>query len=370
MERKAEIVATLGPASAGEDVVARLFDAGVDVVRLNLSHGSHDDHRRMIWTVRRVARAQDRFVPVIADLMGPRYRLGQIDGVRTLTAGEEVALGEGAELPVEDPEFLSHLRPGERMLIDNGHVELEVVEIEKHRVRTRVRHGGSVATRKGINQPDTDLPFTISDKDRADVALAVAEGADYVAVSFVGGPEDLRAVREVVHEAGGLLPLVAKLERVKAMEHLAATVREADAVMVARGDLGVEVPLHEVPVWQKEIIGAGRLYGKPVIVATQMLESITLHPRPTRAESSDVANAVFDGFSARGRDRRRRGPCRRASRGHGWRTRRAPRAPRGRCGSPLDRRRRSRTRRCRRSSRARRRGESRSASGKCRSCRT
>jgi pyruvate kinase len=298
MERKAKIVATLGPASAGEDVIARLFDAGVDVVRLNLSHGSHDDHRRMIRTVRRVARAQQRFVPVIVDLMGPRYRLGQLSGVRTLAAGEEVSLGEGADLPVEDPEFLRHLRPGERMLVDNGLVELEVLEIDERRVRTRVRHGGPVSTRKGINLPDTDLPFTISDKDRADVALAVAEGADYVAVSFVGGPEDLRAVREVVRGAGGLLPLVAKLERAKAMENLLETVREADAVMVARGDLGVEVPLHQVPVWQKKIIGAGRRYGKPVIVATQMLESMTQHPRPTRAESSDVANAVFDGADA------------------------------------------------------------------------
>ncbi|HEX9732123.1 MAG TPA: pyruvate kinase, partial [Thermoanaerobaculia bacterium] len=293
-----KIVATLGPASAGEDVIARLFDAGVDVVRLNLSHGSHDDHRRMIRTVRRVARAQQRFVPVIVDLMGPRYRLGQLSGVRTLAAGEEVSLGEGADLPVEDPEFLRHLRPGERMLVDNGLVELEVLEIDERRVRTRVRHGGPVSTRKGINLPDTDLPFTISDKDRADVALAVAEGADYVAVSFVGGPEDLRAVREVVRGAGGLLPLVAKLERAKAMENLLETVREADAVMVARGDLGVEVPLHQVPVWQKKIIGAGRRYGKPVIVATQMLESMTQHPRPTRAESSDVANAVFDGADA------------------------------------------------------------------------
>jgi pyruvate kinase len=298
MERKAKIVATLGPASAGEDVIARLFDAGVDVVRLNLSHGSHDDHRRMIRTVRRVARAQQRFVPVIVDLMGPRYRLGQLSGVRTLAAGEEVALGEDADLPVEDPELLRHLRPGERVLVDNGLVELEVVELEQRRVRTRVRHGGPVATRKGINLPDTDLPFTISDKDRADVALAVAEGADYVAVSFVGGPEDLRAVREVVRGAGGLLPLVAKLERAKAMENLLETVREADAVMVARGDLGVEVPLHQVPVWQKKIIGAGRRYGKPVIVATQRLESMTQHPRPTRAESSDVANAVFDGADA------------------------------------------------------------------------
>lgn len=301
MERQAKIVATLGPASSDEAILDRLLSAGLDVVRLNLSHGDHASHRRLIGTVRKTAEARGRFVPIIVDLMGPRYRLGRLSEGRDLVEGEEVHFGESGvdvDLPMEDPELLEHLRAGERVLVDNGMVELEILAKEKHRVRCKVLHGGRVSTRKGINLPDSDLPFSISDKDRRDIAFAVDEGVDYIAVSFVGGPQDLAAVRAVVRGAGRLLPLIAKLERKKVMYKLRETVREADAVMVARGDLGVEVPLHEVPVWQKKIIGVGRRYGKPVIVATQMLESMMRHPRPTRAESSDVANAVFDGADA------------------------------------------------------------------------
>ncbi len=298
MERRAKIVATIGPASADDAVLAKLIASGMDVVRLNLSHGTQEDHRRMIHNVRRLAAAANRFVPVIADLMGPRFRLGQLD-LRQLEEGERVSLGEGeVDLPVEDPSFLSHVQPGERLLIDNGMVELEILEKRQAKVLTRVVTGGAVTTRKGINLPDTELPFTISDKDHSDIAFAVAERADYLAVSFVGGADDLIAVRQVVSAAGGEIPLIAKLERATAMRRLEHTVLEADAVMVARGDLGVEVPLHQVPVYQKRIIAIGRRLGTPVIVATQMLESMMERPRPTRAESSDVANAVFDGADA------------------------------------------------------------------------
>jgi len=298
MERRAKIVATLGPASADPAVLERLLAAGVDVVRLNLSHGSHDVHRRLIEGVRRWEAAHQRFVPVIVDLMGPRFRLGEIPGQRVLAEGEELTLGEGADLPVEDPSFLAHLQPGERLLVDNGLIELRILERGPGRVRAKVLSGGPVSTRKGLNLPDTDLPFTITDKDREDIAFAVRERVDYLAVSFVGGPGDLGAVREVVEGAGGDVPLVAKLERAKVISQLEATVAAADAVMVARGDLGVEVPLYQVPVLQKRILDCGRRHGKPVIVATQMLESMIEHPRPTRAEASDVANAVFDGADA------------------------------------------------------------------------
>ncbi|MEM9552865.1 MAG: pyruvate kinase [Acidobacteriota bacterium] len=299
MKKRAKIVATLGPASSDDSVIERLLDAGMNVARLNFSHGSHDTHRQMIATVRRLAEARGTFVPVIVDLMGPRFRLAQIDGEIQLDVGAEVTLGpDGADVPVEDADFLEHLQVGERILIDNGLVELEVTARRDNRVRAKVLHGGPVSTRKGINLPDTDLPFTISAKDRADIALAVAEKADYIAVSFVGGSEDLEAVREVVSEHGGLIPLIAKLERAAVVQRLGKTVRAADAVMVARGDLGVEVPPHEVPVIQKRIIATGRELGKPVIVATQMLESMMEQPRPTRAETSDVANAVFDGADA------------------------------------------------------------------------
>lgn len=302
MHRRVKIVATIGPASRDRAVLARLFDAGLDVVRLNLSHGTHENHRAIIRTVRALSEEHGRFVPVIADLMGPRYRLGQIeDGPRFLEGGKTVLLGaagDDVDLPVENAELLDHLRRGERVLIDNGLVELAIRGRSGERVTAQVISGGPVATRKGINLPDTDLPFTISDKDLEDIAFAVAEGTDYIAVSFVGGPHDLEAIRAVVRGVGGVLPLIAKLERAKVIDRLEETIAAADAVMVARGDLGVEVPIQRVPVLQKRIVEIGRVLGKPVIVATQMLESMMEHPRPTRAEATDVANAVFDGTDA------------------------------------------------------------------------
>ena len=250
MERRAKIVATLGPASSSPRLLGRLLRAGVDVVRLNLSHGSHEEHRARIALVRELAEAQRKHVGVLLDLMGPRFRLGVIaGGPRLLRKGERVALdepgprGEGPDLPVDDPEFLGHLEPGERVLIDNGRVELRVVAKRRGRVEARVMHGGFVDTRKGINIPDTDLPFTISRKDRADIAFAVAEGADYLAASYIGRGEELARLRAVARRAGRELPVVAKLERARAIEHLDEVVAAADAVMVARGDLGVEMPL-------------------------------------------------------------------------------------------------------------------------------
>jgi len=302
MERRAKIVATLGPATADERMLNRLLAAGADVLRFNLSHGSQDSHRRVLRMVRRVARARGLQIPVVLDLMGPRYRLGELAaGPRQLRHGAQVTLGEPAprvDLPVDDPEFLRHLRVGERVLIDNGLVELEITSKRGRAVTARVIHGGTVSTRKGINLPDSRLPFTISDKDASDIAFAVAERADYIAASYVGRARDIAAIRAILAQHGASIPIVAKLERAAAIEHIDEIVAAADAVMVARGDLGVEVALHEVPVLQKRIIAAGRRLGKPVIVATQMLESMMAQPRPTRAETSDVANAVFDGADA------------------------------------------------------------------------
>jgi pyruvate kinase len=301
MKRRAKIVATLGPATADEAVLVQLLKAGADVIRFNLSHGSPESHRRNLKMVRRVAASLDRQVPVLLDLMGPRFRLGTLAAPRPLKRNERLTLGEesaGVDLPVDDPDFLRHLTRGERVLIDNGLVELEVVAKRGRKVTARVVHGGVVSTRKGINLPDSKIPFSISEKDRADIALAVGEGADYLGASYISRARDLEALREVARAAGGEIPLVAKLERGAAMEHLDEIAAAADALMVARGDLGVEVPLHQVPVLQKRIIAAGRRLGKPVIVATQMLESMMEQPRPTRAESSDVANAVFDGADA------------------------------------------------------------------------
>lgn len=299
VERRAKIMATLGPASGEEGVLRALLRAGVDLVRLNLSHGSDDEHRRTIQLVRRVALAEGVHLPVVLDLMGPRYRLGKLPGERRrLQPGEVVRLGvraEGVDLPLDDTSILQHLRTGERVLIDAGLVELRVEAHEGDRVKAVVVNGGEVRTRKGLNLPDTNLPFEISDKDRRDCAFAVAEGADYLAASYVGEAAHVEALREVVRGLGGRLPIIAKLERATAIEHLDEITTAADGVMVARGDLGVEVPLHTVPVLQKRIVTAGRRAGKPVIVATQMLESMVEQPRPTRAEATDVANAVLDG---------------------------------------------------------------------------
>lgn len=301
MIRRAKIVATLGPASSNEKTIDRLLRAGADVVRLNMSHGDHDQHRTLFTAVRRISALLDKHVPVLMDLMGPRYRLGEVPGGgSSVKRGQRLSFGSGAasDLPIDDPDLLAHLAPGERLLIDNGLIELRIESRQGGDGVARVVSGGRIATAKGINLPDSDLPFTISDKDRSDIALAVELGADLIAASYVGRARDLVALRAAIAEAGGNLPLVAKMERGRAVSNLEEIVREADAVMVARGDLGVEVPLHRVPVLQKRIVNAGRRLGKPTIVATQMLESMMERPRPTRAETSDVANAVFDGADA------------------------------------------------------------------------
>jgi pyruvate kinase len=301
MERRAKIMATLGPVSRDEAALRGLVQAGVDLFRLNLSHGTQEEHRETLRRVRRVAGEEGCHLPVVLDLMGPRYRLGQIpDEPRLLKADQEVVLGtegSGVDLPV-DPEILEHLEPSERVLIDGGLIELRVQSKEGNRVRAKVVNGGPVKTRKGINLPDSTLPFEISEKDRSDIAFAAAEGADYLAASYVGAASHVEAVRAAAAESGGRIPIIAKIERATAIEHLDEITEAADGLMVARGDLGVEVPLYTVPVLQKRIVAAGRLAGKPVIVATQMLESMIEQPRPTRAEATDVANAVFDGADA------------------------------------------------------------------------
>ena len=297
-------MATLGPASSSPEVLRLLLEAGVDIIRLNLSHGSQEQHRATIELVRRTAEEARRYVPIVLDLMGPRYRLGEVPGgQRELITGETVRLvpagevGPG-EVPIGDVELLDHLKAGERVLIDNGLVELVVESVGAAGTTARVVHGGPIKNRKGLNLPETSLPFTISEKDRGDIAFAVEVNVDYLAASYVGRAEDVEAIRNLAVECGIRMPIIAKLERASIVDRLDELVAASDAVMVARGDLGVEVPLHQVPVLQKEIIAAGRRGGKPVIVATQMLESMMELPRPTRAEASDVANAVFDGADA------------------------------------------------------------------------
>jgi pyruvate kinase len=298
--RSAKIVATLGPASSSPDVIRGLFDAGVDVFRLNFSHGGHDEHKARLAAIRAVEKAVGRPIGVMADLQGPKLRLGTFAaGAVQLARGAafrldlDAAPGDARRAPLPHPEIFQALRPGTELLINDGKVRLAVADCGAGFAATRVVAGGEVSDRKGVNVPGAVLPISaLTAKDRADLAAALDWGVDWVALSFVQRPEDVAEGRKLVAGRAGVL---VKLEKPAAIERLDEIVELADAVMVARGDLGVEMPAEDVPPLQKTIIHACRLAGKPVIVATQMLESMIHAAAPTRAEASDVATAVYDG---------------------------------------------------------------------------
>ncbi|MCH2220949.1 MAG: pyruvate kinase, partial [Dechloromonas sp.] len=303
-KRNAKIVATLGPASADQETIRALFEAGADVFRLNFSHGSHADHQRNHELIRRIERDLNRPVGILIDLQGPKLRLGTFAGgpVR-LEEGAVFRLdldvakaGDGERAPLPHPEIFAALEVGTDLLIDDGRVRLRVEECGPDFARTRVVAGGTVSDRKGVNVPGVVLPLSaLTAKDRADLAFALELGVDWVALSFVQRAEDIREIKAIVQGRAGI---VAKLEKPMAILSLDPIVEAADAVMVARGDLAVEMPPEQVPTIQKRIVRACRKAGKPVIVATQMLESMISAPVPTRAEASDVATAIFDGTDA------------------------------------------------------------------------
>ncbi|HSN57478.1 MAG TPA: pyruvate kinase [Candidatus Sulfomarinibacteraceae bacterium] len=303
--RKTKIVCTLGPASDSAAGIAALLDAGMDVARLNFSHGRREDHRATIRRIREVAARRGREVGILQDLGGPKIRLGVLpdDGIR-LETGDEVALapaGGTAEgvLPVDYDHLLEDVAAGETILLADGAAELEVLEVLADRLRCRVVNGGLVTSRKGVNLPHAKLRVpAVTDKDFADLEVGLAEGVDLVALSFVRHEDDLAPVRARLVDCEHPPMLVAKIEKPQAVDRLGPIIEAVDAVMVARGDLGVEMPPEKVPVIQKRIIAAARLAGRPVITATQMLRSMVDSPRPLRAEASDVANAVFDGTDA------------------------------------------------------------------------
>ncbi len=301
--RKAKIVATLGPATSDLQTIAQLFRAGVDVFRLNFSHGSHDDHRQRYELVREVERATGRPISVMADMQGPKLRVGTFAaGKVMLAAGERFALdrnpahGDVDRVHLPHPELFEVVRAGQSLLLDDGKLRLEVLDNDGESISTRVMHGGVLSNRKGVNVPDTILPIPVlTRKDRIDLEFALSLGADWIALSFVQQPEDLIDARALIGERAGLM---VKLEKPAALDRLDEIVGAADAVMVARGDLGVELPPERVPGVQKRILRACRSCGKPVIIATQMLESMIAAPVPTRAEASDVATAIYDGADA------------------------------------------------------------------------
>jgi pyruvate kinase len=300
---KAKIVATLGPASSTPEVIHALLEAGVDVFRLNFSHGSHDEHRQRYEIIRALERDTGRPIGVLADLQGPKLRIGALAGGRIeLAPGDRLRLdldatpGGHERVPLPHPEVFAALAPGVQLLLDDGKLRLVVEETGTDFAVARVLVGGPLADRKGVSVVGAVLPVSaLTDKDRRDLAFAVQLGVDWVALSFVQRPEDLDEVRALT---GGSVAIMAKLEKPAAIERLEEIVARSDAVMVARGDLGVEMPPEQVPIIQRRIIRACRDAGKPVVVATQMLESMIQAPTPTRAEASDVATAIYDGVDA------------------------------------------------------------------------
>ncbi|MFH1491007.1 MAG: pyruvate kinase [Pseudomonadota bacterium] len=303
--RKTKIISTLGPATASDSAIRGLIRAGMDVARLNFSHGDRETHRGTIRTVRRLAEESGRPVGILQDLGGPKIRLGKLPGeVRKLEAGETIMLApvEAADelsIPVNYPYIVEDVSEGDRILLADGLVLLEVKSKEKKRVMCEVQVGGVIQSHKGLSLPSSSLRVpAFTDKDRGDLKLGLEEGVDFVALSFVRHEKDLEPVREMLVTSKNPPLCIAKIEKPQAVDRLEEILVQVDGLMVARGDLGVEMPLEQVPVIQKKIIRMARRAGKPVITATQMLRSMVDNPRPTRAEAADVANAVLDGTDA------------------------------------------------------------------------
>jgi pyruvate kinase len=301
--RKAKILATLGPSSSDKTTIGNLFRAGADVFRINMSHTDHDRLRKLVAIIREVESDFRRPIGILVDLQGPKLRIGVFAGGSVnLTPGQTFVLDSSSapgsidrvELP--HPEIFAALEPGHRLLLDDGKVRLRVEKCTKTRAVTTVEVGTRLSDRKGVSVPDTTIGFSaLTAKDRSDLEAALNAGVDWIALSFIQRPEDLAEVKKI---ARGQASVLAKIEKPQAVERLAAIIEYADALMVARGDLGVEMPLERVPGIQKQITRAARRAGKPVVVATQMLESMITAPVPTRAEVSDVATAVFEGADA------------------------------------------------------------------------
>ncbi|WP_327147495.1 pyruvate kinase [Nocardia sp. NBC_01329] len=306
MMRRTKIVCTLGPATATEERIRELVESGMDVARLNFSHGEHSDHAENYKKVRQACDDLSRAVGILADLQGPKIRLGRFAEERTVWAtGETVRItvdeivGSHDRVSTTYKQLAADAKSGDRLLVDDGKVGLEVIRVEGNDVVCEVTEGGPVSNNKGVSLPGMDVSVpALSTKDIEDLEFALELGVDFIALSFVRSPSDIELVHDVMDRVGRRVPVIGKLEKPEAIDNLEAVVLAFDAVMVARGDLGVELPLEQVPIVQKRAIQMARENAKPVIVATQMLESMIENSRPTRAEASDVANAVLDGADA------------------------------------------------------------------------
>lgn len=304
--RRTKIVATIGPASRSPELLARLIDAGADILRLNFSHASHEEHRETIQRIRAIQPPMGRAVAILQDLAGPKVRIGEIrGGTVELATGEEFVLttravdGDARAVSTAYPDLPSDVRPGDPILLADGSIELKVTATNETDVVTQVVVGGDLSSRKGINLPTRSIRASgMTEKDRVDLRFGIENGVDLVALSFVRSSEDLRLARDLIASLGVATPLIAKIEKHEALESIDAIVEAADGIMVARGDLGVEIPPERVPRVQKMLIEKSDCAARPVITATQMLRSMVESPRPTRAEVADVANAVLDGADA------------------------------------------------------------------------
>ena len=302
--RKVKILATLGPASRSPEMIEKLLRAGADAFRVNMSHGDHETHKATILAIREVEKAVGRPVAVLCDLQGPKLRVGQFkDGKAVIrhsghfTFDRDPTPGDDTRVCLPHPELFSVLQKGQRLLIDDGKLRLKVIEAGPDTILCSAEVGGVISDRKGVNVPDAVVPIpALTEKDRRDLTFALEQGADWIALSFVQRPEDVAEARKLM--GGSQTALMAKIEKPAAIHRLDEIIELADGIMVARGDLGVELNPEEVPPLQKRIVASTRRSGKPVVVATQMLESMIESPAPTRAEVSDVANAVYDGADA------------------------------------------------------------------------
>ncbi len=294
--KRTKIVATIGPASEKKAVLSKMIKNGMDIARLNFSHGSYQNHAMLIKNIRAVAKQQHRKIPILQDLQGPKIRIAELRKPLTAKKNQTVTIGKDFDL---DFDISSTVKKGERILIEDGLIELRVSKVVKDQITCKVITGGSIQSHKGVNLPDSKISFpVITEKDISDLQFGLKHGVNYVALSFVRDPKDITALKKLIKK---YLPtrkksplIVAKIERPEAVKNIKTIIKQADVIMVARGDLGVEMPDWDVPVIQKDIIALCRKAKKPVIVATQMLDSMIRNPRPTRAEVSDVANAVID----------------------------------------------------------------------------
>ncbi len=303
MHKRTKIIATIGPASSSPTIIAKLIHAGMDAARLNFSHGDWDDHTKRVRFIRREAEKAGKQIAIIQDLQGPKLRIGIIkNDVVMLRRAEEISLttrkvlGTNQIISVTYPQLTKSLKPGDRVLLDDGRLKLEVIRKIAYGLRCKVVNGGLLGSHKGVNLPGASLALpSLSPKDRDDLRFGIARGVDYIALSFVRKAADIEAVRLFLQAHGGDIPIIAKIEKPEAVQNLEEIIEAADGIMVARGDLGVEMSPEQVPLLQKKIIEACNQAEKPVITATQMLESMIENPQPTRAEASDVANAILDG---------------------------------------------------------------------------